>query len=335
MVLRAIPPTTLARLATLGSLIALGLSLAAADPARGGEIGHFTAPLADIRDYAMPAKPGFYFKEYDYYYHTNTFKDRHGDKVSNIDLPRGGRVHVDADVDIFVLAPTFMWVSKWEILGAHYGAYIIPTFGNSSVDASLTTIRDFGVHSDESSFGVGDMYVEPIWLGWTLKNWDFAVGYGFYAPIGQYNSGDTDNVGLGFWTNQFQGSVAWYPNENRGTALVAAVTYEINSKIEGQHLTPGQRLNVNLGADQMLPLGQSGFLLDVGVGLYGQWQITDDTGSDAVDPNVHDQVYGVGPQLGLTYLPWNAAATAKWQHEFEAENRFEGENFTMNFAVGF
>jgi hypothetical protein len=314
--------------------IALGLSLAQPGAARGGELGHFAAPLADIRDYFMP-KPGFYFKEYNYYYHTNTFKDRHGDKVSNIDLPLGGRAHVDADVDVFVLAPAFMWVSKWEFFGAHYGAYIIPTFGNSSIDASITTIRNFGAHSDESNFGVGDMFVQPVWIGWTPKHWDFALGYGFYAPIGEYKQGASDNTGLGFWTNQFQASMAWYPNENRGTALVAAVTYEINSNIEGADITPGQRINANLGVDQMLPLGESGFLMDIGVGIYGQWQITDDKGSDAVQPGVHDRVYGVGPQIGLTYLPWNAAATAKWQHEFEAENRFEGDSFTLNFGVGF
>jgi hypothetical protein len=38
---------------------------------------------------------------------------------------------------------------------------------------------------------------------------------------------------------------------------------------------------------------------------------------------------------GLVYVPWNAAMTFKWAHEFAAENRFEGDNFTLNFGVGF
>jgi hypothetical protein len=44
-------------------------------------------------------------------------------------------------------------------------------------------------------------------------------------------------------------------------------------------------------------------------------------------------VVGLGPQIGLTYLPWEAAATFKWAHELGAEDRFEGDNFTLNFAV--
>jgi hypothetical protein len=36
-------------------------------------------------------------------------------------------------VDVYVLAPTLIWVSPWKILGAKYGAYISPTFSNSSV----------------------------------------------------------------------------------------------------------------------------------------------------------------------------------------------------------
>lgn len=313
----------------------LGSAVGFTSSATAGEIGHYSAALADLRDYLMPAQPGFYFKEYTFYYTTDTFKDRHGNKVSDLDLPLGGSAEVDLDVDIFVLAPAFMWISDWEILGAHYGAYIIPTFGNSSVDASLTTLRGFGASSDESDFGVGDLFVEPLWLGWTRKHWDFALGYGFYAPVGEFEQGASDNIGLGFWTHQAQAAIAWYPDEGRKTALVAAVTYEYNQNVEGADLTPGQRINANLGIDQLIPLGGSGLVLELGVGLYGQWQITDDKGSDAINSDVHDQVFGVGPQLGLIYVPWGAAATAKWQHEFEAENRFEGDNFTLNFAVGF
>jgi hypothetical protein len=316
-------------------LVIFGLALQVGGPAGAGELGHYGPALPDVRDLLVPAKPGFYFKQYSYYYTSNTFRDRNGNEVSTIPLPGGGTATLDVDVDVFVLAPTFMWVSDWEVLGAHYAAYAIPTFGNSSVGASLATETGFGLSSEESGFGVGDLFVEPIWLGWNRTHWDFAVGYGFYAPTGKFEQGAADNIGLGFWSHQFQGAVAWYPWAERGTAVVGAVTYEINQEVEDSDVTPGQRLSLNLGVSQYLPLGKSGFLAELGAVAYGQWQVTDDSGTNSFQSNVHDQIVGIGPQLGLVYVPWNAALTFKWAHEFAAENRFEGDNFTLNFGVGF
>jgi len=321
--------------AGLGSVLVIGLSLLTAGRAEAQELGHYGPALADVRDFVMPVKPGFYFKQYTYYYTADKFQDRNGETVSTIPLPGGATANLDVDVGIYVLAPTFMYVSDWEILGARYAAYIIPTFGNSSVGASLSTTTGRGIGAEQSNFAQGDTFVQPIWLGWNRTHWDFALGYGFYAPTGKFEQGDADNIGLGFWTHQFQGAVAWYPSEERGTAVTGAVTYEISQKVEDSDVTPGQRIAVNLGVSQFVPLNKSGLLLELGAVGYGQWQITDDEGSDAFQPDVHDKIFGIGPQIGLTYVPWNAAATFKWVHEINAENRFEGENFTLNFAVGF
>ncbi len=317
---------------------AAALAMAAlpfATSARAGELGHYGPAVADIRDYVMPAEPGVAFKLSTYYYTSQTFRNANGDKVSTIPLPGGGTVNVDVDVGIYVIAPAVLWISDWEILGGHYGAYILPSFGNSSVGASLRTQTGLGRGIDESEFGIGDLFVQPLWLGWNREHWDFTVGYGFYAPIGKFDSSDADNIGLGFWTHQLQGAVAWYPWKERGTAVVGAFTYEFNGEVEDSDTTPGQRASFNLGVSQYLPLGQSGFLLELGALGYGQWQTTDDSGSDVFRPNVHDQIYGIGPQIGLTYVPWEAAATFKWAHEIGAEDRFEGDNFTLNFAAAF
>jgi hypothetical protein len=116
---------------------------------------------------------------------------------------------------------------------------------------------------------------------------------------------------------------------------VRAFTYDCNQEVEDSDVTPGQRASLNLGVSQHLPLGQSGFLLELGALGHGQCQTTDNTGSDAFRPGVHDRIYAVGPQIGLSYAPWNAAATFKWTHDLGAEDRFEGDNFTLNFAVAF
>lgn len=106
-----------------------------------GEIGHFVGGLANIRDLAVPA-PGFYGVVYNYGYVTSQVNDRRGNEIESLTLvgPRGrrlGTAKLDVDVGVYALAPMLIWVSDWKILGAKYGAYVAPTFSNTSIAASL------------------------------------------------------------------------------------------------------------------------------------------------------------------------------------------------------
>ncbi|HWA45415.1 MAG TPA: transporter [Hypericibacter adhaerens] len=300
--------------------------------ADAGGTGHYFAGLPNARDTVMPA-PGYYALLYSIYYSADRYYNDNGQSVDSVKLPDGTKANVNADVNLFVLAPAFIWVADWDVLGGHYGAYIVPTFSNTSIDAEVSTLTGLGRNAKGSTFGMGDLFVQPIWLGWNKKHWDFTVGYGFYAPTGRFDAGSRDNIGLGFWTHQFQGSVAWYPFTNRGTAVIGTGTYEINQNAEGEDLTPGQRASLNLAIDQYLPLDEQ-FLLDVAVTGYGQWQTTDDTGSDAANNN-RDSVYGVGPQIGIVYLPSKISATFRWNHEVWAQDRIAGDVFALTLGVGF
>jgi len=327
-------------------LLALGATCA-----RAGEIGHYVPGLPNIRDFAVP-DPGFYSAIYDYWYSTDQLNDGNGDKVSSVRVGPGPgvKVNVDVNVDLYAVSPMFIWVTDYKIAGAKYAAYIAPSFATASIGASLSTATGRGLDGNVSShFGVGDLLVQPIWLGWSLTNWDFAVGYGVYAPIGRYNTENltlpngasitaeaTDNIGLGFWTHQLQGAASWYPWADKRMAVAAALTYEIHSEKEDYDLTPGQDLTLNYGVSQYLPLTKDQkLLLEIGPAGYSSWQITDDTGSDAKNPNVHDEVQGIGGQLGLTYVPWLLSVNTHYFHEYSAEDRFQGEAYGVNLAKKF
>jgi hypothetical protein len=244
------------------TLIALTVTMCIiALSAQAAEVGHFNGGLLNIRDYFVP-EPGLYGGLYNYFYHTGRLNDRHGDEITTVTInPRGGpgvTLGVDVDVDIYVLAPLFMWVPAWRILGARYGAAISLPFANTSLATTLSTATGRGGTIDTTSFNVGDLFVQPLWLGWTLPHWDFAFAYGFYAPTGKYNTEtlplpggqsitaeSTDNIGYGFWTHQLQGAVAWYPWTHRATAVTAVLTYEIHHNKRDFDLTPGQNLTLN------------------------------------------------------------------------------------------
>jgi len=337
---------TLLTLLTMVTLLTPTLRIGAS------EISHYTPGILNIRDFIVP-DPGFYFVLYNYGYTTDRLNDRNGNQIKSITINPGPgpgvTLNLDVDVDSYAVAPTFIWVSDWKILGARYGAYIAPSFANTTVSAALSTETESGRGVDESFFGVGDLFVQPVWLGWSLTNWDFSLGYGFYAPVGKYNT-DTvtypvigpvtvpanDNIGLGFWTQQIQGALAWYPWAHKATAVTAGLTYEINSKKEDFDITPGQNLTLNWGISQYLPLKKDGaLLLEIGPAGYDSWQITDDTGSDARNPGVHDEVHAVGGQLGLTYAPWNAVLNFHYFYEFAAVDRFQGQSIGLSFAIKF
>jgi hypothetical protein len=319
-------------------------------PTGAAEISHYVAGVMNIRDFTVP-EPGFYGAVYNYWYSTDRLNDRNGDKVRSVTVgpAPGVTLDLDVNVDLYSVVPTFIWVSDWKIAGARYAAYIAPSFANSSIEAALTTAAGRGINASTSSFGVGDLFVQPVWLGWSQTNWDFALGYGFYAPIGKYHTQtvtlpivgaiqaeSSDNIGLGFWTHQIQGAAAWYPWADKRMAVCGALTYEINGKKEDFDLTPGQNLTLNWGISQYLPLTKDQkLLLEVGPAGYDSWQITDDSGRDARNPGVHDQVHAVGGQLGLTYAPWVLAVNFHGFYEYAAEDRFQGASFGVNIIKKF
>jgi hypothetical protein len=318
---------------------------------QAGEIGHFNGGVMNIRDYLVPDS-GLYGVVYNYFYTTDQLNNSHGDKIKSVTInpPGGGAgvtLGVDVNVDMYVNAPAFIWVTDIPSLGIKYGAQISPVFANANLDAELSAATGHGGKVSGSSFGVGDLFVQPVWLGKTLPHWDFALGYGFYAPIGKYDTDtvtlpvigpvkteSSDNLGYGFWTQQIQGSVAWYPMTNKATAVVATLTYETNGKKQDFDLTPGDNLSFNWGISQFLPLTKDmTLLLEVGPAGYNSWQITDDTGSAA--KNTRDSVNAAGGQLGLTYVPWLLSVNAHGFYEFYARDRFQGASFGVTIAKKF
>jgi len=309
--------------------------------AQAAALGHYYPAIFNNLDYFVP-DPGFYYAQYTPYYNTDTYHDQNGNKVSNIGP--GGAIKINAELHMITVAPVLMWVTPWKILDARYAAYVVPAMVNTSLSASLTNQTLGGTGTSQANYNWADPYFVPIWLGWSLSHWDFSFAEGFYAPWGKYDTTtatvgpftgtipSASNTGLGFWTNQMQPAVAWFPFDNKGTAVTGALTWEINSKMNGVDTTPGQRMTLNWGASQFLPLTKDqSRLIQVGFAAYDQWQITDDTGS--ASNTVKDQIHAVGGQLGFANVPSNFQINFKYMHEYNAVDRFQGDWFNLSFAV--
>jgi hypothetical protein len=334
----------------LGSVILIAAITAVT--ASAGEIGHFVAGVPNIRDLALPA-PGFYGVVYNYGYMTTRVNDANGNKLSSVTIGGGigpgVTLGVNVDISAYALAPAFIWVAKPKVLGGHYGAYFSPSFSNNSINGTLSSIDGAGRSVATGQFNIGDIFVQPLWLGWTGKKYDISYGYGFYIPAGKYKTTTVtlpvvgavrteaaDNVGLGFWTNQNQGAIYLYPWADRRMAVQNAFTWEIHQKKRGFDLTPGQDLTWNWGVSQYLPLKKDQSLLaEVGPAGYSSFQVSNDTGTDAKNPSVHDHVHAAGVQLGVTSPKRIMVLNFHWFHEFSAVDRFQGTAIGVNFTMKF
>jgi len=147
---------------------------------------------------------------------------------------------------------------------------VVPQVGKSSLSAKLSVLDQVG-KNDDDSIGIGDTYVQPIWLGWQGERYDFALAAGAYLPTGKYDAEDGESIGLGFWTGQLQSSAYWYLDEARASALEFAVTYEFHGEQDDTDITPGDHVSLEYGFSQYLSER-----IEVGILGYSQWQVEQD-----------------------------------------------------------
>src|SRR5277367_6171530 len=93
------------------------------------------------------APPGWYIGDMFYFYNTDKLTFAGGKSVT------GRSLNVFGD---FIL---FNYVTKKKILGANYGFVVAPAFVNTRL--ALPTLD-----VSTSTWGLADMYVQPLQLGW-------------------------------------------------------------------------------------------------------------------------------------------------------------------------
>lgn len=303
----------------------LVLVLCVSGVAQARELGHYVPGVANIRDLTVPAAPGFYYEQYNVHYSADKYKDRNGDSVDSFTI--GAQTfQVDADVDVSAITSVFLWVTDKKIIGGDYAFYVAPTISQSSVGASLSAFNR-SVDSDTDNTGIGDLFVQPLWLGWRDKKYDLSIGLGVYIPVGEYDDDADDNIGVGFWTGQLQGAAYYYLDDQQASALMVSVTYETHTEKGGTDITPGDHIALEYGFSQYLSNR-----LEIGISGYSQWQTEGDSGSGTLlDPDVKTEVHGLGAQLAYWATP-RLNLSAKYMNEYDAEARFEGSWFMLNIT---
>jgi hypothetical protein len=216
-----------------------------------------------------------------------------------------------------------------KIIGRHFFTMAALNLANGSLTADLGNPPAFSTSGGGE--GMADTWVQPANLAWSFKRADVWVGYAFMAPTGKFSPGASNNVGSGYWGNDFATGTTFYVTKNKGTSLNLATNWEIHGQKRQINITPGQAFTDEWGLGQILPLKKDfSRLLQLGVIGYDQWQVTANQGLTAAFP--YYSVHAIGVQSNFILPPKGLNLFFKYEDEYLAKARPEGRTIAFGFS---
>ncbi|MEW6445899.1 MAG: SphA family protein [Pseudomonadota bacterium] len=289
--------------------------------ALAGEQGHYVPGSWSPRDLISAPAGTKVFAPYVSFYDADKARTGSGTKV---DASEG----IDVGADSWMLTPVLVYAPSVKPLDADWAITVVPAYGEAGANARLTAFGQDIALFDNDNAGCGDLYVIPANLTWHLNSmWAVSAQYAFWAPVGEYDADRADNVGLGYWSHNFRGTISYFPLGNPGLLLSASVLHEINGRKDGFDLRPAPHTSVELGASMAF---SERFMFGVMAG--GIWETGDATGADALEDG-RDRMLNVAIEASYWFVPGKLGAMGRATQEFHVRDRFEGRTFTagVNF----
>lgn len=267
---------------------------------------HYPAGSEGIKGASLPP-PGLYLRDYNLFYSADRFENG----------------PPEFDLFAYVNAPRLIWMTDWKILGASYGMDVILPFGyvDWEFDTPAGTVSD-------SSFGIGDIQLEPLLLSWNFPQLDLAAAYAVWAPTGDFSPSRPDVLAKGFWSHMLTLGGTWHIDREKTWALSLLNRYEFCHEQEQTDIDPGQVYTLEFALSRAL-----GKTLDAGIVGYWQQQTTSDSGPGTNDD--HDRKVGLGAEISGFCPKTGIFASLRYVHEFDAASRPEGELVTVTLTRRF
>lgn len=294
--------------------LAILLSLNLSNVCNGQSLGnHYVLGVEGIKA-GFPPPEGLYLRNYTYFYSSNQLNDAQS-KPLNLNF------HLTVVAD----ATRFSYVTHYQIAGGNYGMGLILPYVYSSATLGNTT---------QSHFGLGDVYFEPVILGWRLEHFDVMTNLGFFAPTGNFNPANAASPGNGFWTGMYTLGTTYYPDKEKLWNVAVLNRLEFSSKQEQTQIQPGYGESFEWGVGRSFIIGPQekgppDGILDIGAAGYCNWQFTKTTGP--AYPLHTQDVAAVGPEIAYTMPKSNTLFSLRYEPEFEAKARPEGA--TLNLTI--
>ena len=277
--------------------------------------------------------PGFYVKDYNFFYTASRLKDDKG----NTSTPAKDGAGLD-HLTVYGNIPRFIWITPLNFLGGFYGMHLfVPVLYqdiklNAATPGGLAELKD-------TRGGLGDLIFSPFIWSWHAKNGllHMITALDVYIPTGEFNKNRLLNIGKNFWTFEpvfaATGFLPQLPNLSASIKLMYDFNTPNNDFLVGPstaakvgnpaitgletHLTPGQEFHLDYSVEYAITKS-----LRAGVTGYFYQQTTDDTTGFGDVKNDKGRVFAIGPGVWYTYKKWFAEAHVAF--EMETRNRPEG-----------
>jgi len=243
-------------------------------------------------------------------------------------------VNVNADVDIGLIIPTYVFPTP--VLGGQLavGVMFVTGANSTSLDGTLTaslgplTATRTG-RIDSSVAGFGDI-VPQVSLRWNQGVNNFMIYGTGGIPVGDYDPTRLANLGIGH--GAIDGGFGYtYLNPQTGFEASAVTGFTFNFENPDTNYTNGVDWHLDWGASQFL--SKQFFIGAVG---YFYQQITADSGQAAFLGDNESRVIGVGPQLGYIFPlsdQLQGYLNLKGYFEFDNYRRPDGWNAWVTFVI--
>jgi hypothetical protein len=226
--------------------------------------------------------------------------------------------------NINTLALSLQYSSNWKILGARWAALaVVPT---TSLALDVVNLEM------TSHWGVGDAYVMPLQLGWTLKQADLLFGQAVFAPSGRFDINSSNNTGLGVWSWESSFGATVYKDTSRKLHFSTLASYQVNSTKRGTDRRPGNVLTLEGGVGQRVRKinGRAGAV------YYASWKVTDDRNFFHVEEfDARDRRFGIGPEVtgGFLVKPVFINLTLRYYRELWSRVAPQGGSLFANVTA--
>lgn len=273
--------------------------------AHATENGNIAYPIGvnTVMAGAMPGPGETWLQNYSVYYTANAF--------SGID---GSSAVPGFDANVAVNASRFF--HNW---GLDLGPFQVA----SGVVIPFMNVDIGTIAGSSADFGVGDITLQPLLLGWSNADRTFFGYFGLdiYVPTG-------GAISSGYFSFDPIVNMTWLPMPR--WELSTSIGMEFHAKNDATDYQSGSLFFMDWGVNyhpfDALPAFAAGF------GGYVIKQFTDDRVNDVVfQDGFRQQGVAIGPQISYGTLA--GAFAVKWQHEFATEARPDGERFWFQFLL--